>query len=273
MGIYVGENPLSVPGMSAYQEAIKGGFAGTREDFDKALKDLPDHLTDEVRHITAEERTSWNNKAPGGFGLGANGSPYAYTVLTADTINTINRSGLYVYDDNDNSIDAGLGNYGGSGLLLHLAHTAVHSYDAKQVFYPRTGMGNAYLERVKDMDKGWFPWEWVNPPMQLGVEYRTTERYLSKPVYAQLMDFGHAPAQGSTKIIAFPNNSENQHLVRAHLTYYGITFPKYNSDGTVSMYINVSPGTGYFHIYSPGEDRSDNGTIRALIKYTKIHDA
>lgn len=68
MGIYVGENPLSVPGMSAYQEAIKGGFAGTREDFDKALKDLPDHLADEVRHITAEERASWNNKAPGGFG-------------------------------------------------------------------------------------------------------------------------------------------------------------------------------------------------------------
>lgn len=68
MGIYVGENPLSVPGMSAYQEAIKGGFAGTREDFDKALKDLPGHLADEVRHITAEERANWNNKAPGGFG-------------------------------------------------------------------------------------------------------------------------------------------------------------------------------------------------------------
>lgn len=68
MGIYVGENPLSVPGMSAYQEAIKGGFAGTREDFDKALKNLPNHLADEVRHITNEERTSWNSKAPGGYG-------------------------------------------------------------------------------------------------------------------------------------------------------------------------------------------------------------
>lgn len=68
MGIYVGENPLSVPGMSAYQEAIKGGFAGTREDFDKALKDLPGHLADEVRHITAKERASWNGKAPGGYG-------------------------------------------------------------------------------------------------------------------------------------------------------------------------------------------------------------
>ena len=270
MGIYVGENSLSVPGMSAYQEAIKGGFAGTREDFDKALKDLPDHLADEVRHITAEERASWNNKAPGGFGLGANGSPYAYTVLTADTINTINRSGLYVYDDNDHSIDAGLGNYGGSGLLLHLMHTKIHSLDAKQVFYPRAGMGNTYLERVKDTNKGWLPWEWVNPPMQLGVEYRTTERYLGKPVYVQLMDFGRAPAQGTMKSVAFPENSADQYLVRAELTYYGIAFPTYKSNGTLSMYIEVIPGSGYFYIYSPGEDRSDNGTIRAIIKYTKI---
>lgn len=27
--------------------------------------------------------------------------------------------------------------------------------------------------------------EWVNPPMQLGKEYRTTERYQGKPVYAK----------------------------------------------------------------------------------------
>ena len=32
--------------------------------------------------------------------------------------------------------------------------------------------------------------EWFNPPMILGVEYRTTERYLSKPVYVKLLDCG-----------------------------------------------------------------------------------
>lgn len=32
--------------------------------------------------------------------------------------------------------------------------------------------------------------EWINPPMQLGVEYRTTERYLGKPVYVKLVDCG-----------------------------------------------------------------------------------
>lgn len=29
----------------------------------------------------------------------------------------------------------------------------------------------------------WGPWEWVNPPLVAGVEYRTTERYLGKPVF------------------------------------------------------------------------------------------
>ena len=32
----------------------------------------------------------------------------------------------------------------------------------------------------------WGPWEWVNPPMKLGVEYRTTERHLGNPVYKKM---------------------------------------------------------------------------------------
>ena len=35
--------------------------------------------------------------------------------------------------------------------------------------------------------------DWLNPPMQLGVEYRTVERYNGKPVYAKAINFGQAP--------------------------------------------------------------------------------
>ena len=31
------------------------------------------------------------------------------------------------------------------------------------------------------------------PPMQYGVEYRTTERFLGKPVYTMLIDMGETP--------------------------------------------------------------------------------
>lgn len=40
----------------------------------------------------------------------------------------------------------------------------------------------------------WGAWEWVNPPMNLGVEYRTTERYLGKPVYVKAVNIGNLPA-------------------------------------------------------------------------------
>ena len=43
------------------------------------------------------------------------------------------------------------------------------------------------------VDGVWTPWEYVNPPMQLGVEYRTVEQYNSKPVYAKAISFGQAP--------------------------------------------------------------------------------
>ena len=39
----------------------------------------------------------------------------------------------------------------------------------------------------------WDPLEYINPEMQLGVEYRTTERYQGKPVYVKLLNFGALP--------------------------------------------------------------------------------
>ena len=39
----------------------------------------------------------------------------------------------------------------------------------------------------------WLPFEWEHPPMRIGVEYRTVERYNGKPVYAKAINFGQAP--------------------------------------------------------------------------------
>ena len=43
--------------------------------------------------------------------------------------------------------------------------------------------------------------EWLNPPLIVGVEYRTTERWNGSPVYAQLFDCSPLP-NATTK--AFP---------------------------------------------------------------------
>lgn len=51
-------------------------------------------------------------------------------------------------------------------------------------------------------EKGaWYPFEWVNPPMTLGVEYRTTERWNGKLVYAKYVNFGSAP-NATTKSVS-----------------------------------------------------------------------
>lgn len=50
-----------------------------------------------------------------------------------------------------------------------------------------------YLSETDDLSEGetlLTPMEYLNPPMELGVEYRTTERYLGKPVYYKIVDCG-----------------------------------------------------------------------------------
>lgn len=45
------------------------------------------------------------------------------------------------------------------------------------------------------------PREWINPPMQIGVEYRTAERHNGKPVYMQLVSCGALEAETMKTVI------------------------------------------------------------------------
>jgi hypothetical protein len=45
----------------------------------------------------------------------------------------------------------------------------------------------------------WREWEWVNPPMNFGVEYRTTERVGSAMVYARRISVGALANKGTVK--------------------------------------------------------------------------
>lgn len=56
--------------------------------------------------------------------------------------------------------------------------------------------------------------EWVNPPMLPGVEYRTTERYLGKPVYVQAVSVGGLAA--ATEKIVVVKSSGCKDVIRAY---------------------------------------------------------
>ena len=68
-----------------------------------------------------------------------------------------------------------------------------HSYSVKDV-------GWRFNRMIRNCQDGvWQPWEYENPPMRSGVEYRTTERYLGKVVYAKLIT-GKALAVANTTV-------------------------------------------------------------------------
>lgn len=121
----------------------------------------------------------------------------------------------------------------------------------------------------------WYPFEMVNPPMKLGVEYRTTERYNGKPVYAFAMNLGQGPAQGETKTVA--HNIENM----SHIISFGgdITI---NGTNPLALPFDFSPvrvssGTlnaDYlnFYLVSINTPLTSYTACYAWVKYTKTTD-
>ena len=62
------------------------------------------------------------------------------------------------------------------------------------------GTGTGYKVRAIVINGVLGDWEWENPPMALGIEYRTTERYLGNPVYTKLIDYGSMPNSTAKRV-------------------------------------------------------------------------
>jgi len=54
--------------------------------------------------------------------------------------------------------------------------------------------------RSADGGATWTEPEWDNPPMYLDTEYRTTERFLGKPVYTTIKSFGTLPSNDTKRL-------------------------------------------------------------------------
>lgn len=102
----------------------------------------------------------------------------------------------------------------------------------------------------------WGAWEWENPPMANGVEYRTTERFQNYAVYAKSLDIGG---------ISKGNN------VIAHNTsiYHPLSLDVMNNDRELlnnsSLFTDISLDRTNLNLFCT----SNFGYIRAIIKYTR----
>ena len=104
--------------------------------------------------------------------------------LSIDDLNSVNTSGVHAFHNQttnrpfDYGVAMTLDRYGErftqiafNPFMAGYGEICVRSYDGST----------------------WQPWEYVNPPMRIGVEYRTTERWNSKVVYTKLVNYNGMP--------------------------------------------------------------------------------
>ena len=128
------------------------------------------------------------NKAPGGFGLGEQSKE----LTSDDDLNAIQANGWYRWGSSapQNAPNMSPGN-GDSGYIF----ARVANYDSQNVLQEYWSLNQGAQNKAHRICRNgvWGPLEWINPPMQLGVEYRTIERYQQVPIYTKAVNFGTAP--------------------------------------------------------------------------------
>ena len=91
---------------------------------------------------------------------------------------------------------------------------------------------------------GWGEWEWENPPMHTGVEYRTTEEYSGYPVYVKVVSMGTLP-NSTVKTVAF-TDEDNARGIRVN----GVAF---NSTAKITIPVG-SAGKFECGVYVSGKN-------------------
>ena len=119
--------------------------------------------------------------APGGYGLGGT---VAKKIADPDTAL---ESGWYNVPYPDCT------GWQGTGLLFVQSFDNIYKVQELHTLASPDGL----MRRTRNSE-GWSAWEWVNPPMSTGVEYRTTRRDGGKPVYVKCVRYQHTATIGSS---------------------------------------------------------------------------
>ena len=183
---------------------IAFGKVGTREGFDCAMTSyFGNNRLREVGSPTAD--TDAVNLA---YLKGA------VKLTSADNLNNIKVNGFYWWDSDSVPTNVPPGD---SAFYM-------------QALRVWTSSGAVCCQELIDMtDSAWrgsmmrriiygntaYEWEWINPPMVSGVEYRTTERCMGKPVYTKIVSFGGLPNATSKYIEWYPDSGTVAYVISA----------------------------------------------------------
>lgn len=213
--------------------------------------------------------TLLNGKAPAGYGIGEE-----YAARVNDTnLDTLKKGGTY---------------YIGTGCTntppnTDTAWSTLHVIPGRactQIFIPandanRAGTFSSWIARIyNDKTAAWGAWEWVNPPMILGVEYRTTERYMGKPVYAQLFSVGACSAGSSVNLYKRVGELNTDKIVSYSGYAADCALPYFVEDTTYNIMLAVQKVKDVFDLainVTTGTSTSFTECY-VTVKYTKTTD-
>ena len=222
---------------------------------------------DEAQSLTDAQKSQARgniNAAPGGFGLG-----------------TTNVSGK-LYDAN-NCVKNGwyICNVNTPNNAWWYVFTAANYSDAvivQKAWYYNSGkviecMRLGWLDVSVDRGGGWQPWEYVNPPMVLGTEYRTTERYLGRPVYTQVFQAFESLAKGGSVYSAPISNVDK--VISCTGETYGWNLPSDVIGGeTIGNYIHLGTQklSTSVQVFAITDRDSWPAAVYVTLRYTKTTD-
>ena len=108
--------------------------------------------------------------------------------------------------------------------------------------------------------------EWLNPPLQLNVEYRTTERYLGNPVYVRMINAGKFPSSGYKNVTISLDNL--QQIIRATSAIKNATITPWGYDGNHLQEVYIEKTKIMLYSLSPGFTNGDTYVSVYYIKST-----
>ena len=127
---------------------------------------------------------------------------------------------------------------------------------------------SCFIKRRVCKSGTWGEWEWVNPPMVLGVEYRTTERWNGKAVYTMLVSFGALP-NSTSKIIQTPISNATGLVALSGVFGSGTTVGDlFSREGVTGHWVDlISSGIRIGIVTNTDLSMCDNSYI--TVKYVK----
>ena len=220
-----------------------------------------------------------SNKAPAGFGFG-------------DAVQSIETtSAEESYETYCAKVDAVLDGMPNKTAKLVLAYPpAVYGKAGTTISLLYKGDANyAVLSNIGSADAGlcgwrmfklrypsssspavWMPFEWEHPPMKIGVEYRTSERYNGKPVYTKLVDCGAGPSNTRKTVSANTQNVETPISCTGNFGSGTIPYEWFAGDVSGAQAITCTFNGQAIEIAATAD--YSGWTVFVIVEYTKTTD-